>query len=127
MILKHILWVGFGGAIGSILRYLVSYFTYAKAGKEYLTFPWPTFIVNLFGCLLIGLLVGLSQKHVSFDDQLKLFLITGFCGGFTTFSAFSLENMQMYQSGHYLTLGLYVLSSVLLGILLVWLGMIFVK
>ena len=127
MILKQILLVALGGGIGSVFRYLVSYFTYLKVGKECLTFPLPTFIVNLAGCFLIGILVGLGLKYTSFDENLKLFLITGICGGFTTFSAFSLENLQLYQSGNYLTLTVYVLLSVLLGVGLVGLGVFLVK
>ena len=127
MLLKQILLVGLGGGIGSIFRYLVSVFTYSRIDKECLTFPLPTLVVNLLGCFLIGVLIGLTEKHASFDEQMKLFLITGFCGGFTTFSAFSLENMHLYLSGHYFSLIVYILSSVLLGILLVWSGVLIVK
>ena len=125
MILKQILLVGLGGAVGSIFRYLISRLTFSD--KSWFAFPMATFIVNLIGCFLIGLLIGLSYKQISFDHNLKLLLITGFCGGFTTFSAFSLESLQLYQSGHFLTLAGYILLSVILGILLVWLGMLFVK
>ena len=125
MLLKQILLVGLGGGVGSIFRYLVSRFTYSASDKLLApTFPVATFIVNMVGCLLIGILIGMSYKYISFDNNLKLLLVTGFCGGFTTFSAFSLESLQLYQAGNYFSLIAYVLLSVVLGILLVWSGII---
>ena len=123
--IKEILLVGLGGAIGSILRYLTSLFAPNKIGAFF--FPVATFTINIVGCLLIGLLIGLSLKHHIMDHHMKLLLVTGFCGGFTTFSAFSMESFQMYETGNYLTLALYVLLSVVIGFLAVWIGMALIK
>jgi CrcB protein len=122
--LKQLLLAGLGGGIGSIFRFLVSYFT-VKAGND--TFPVATFAVNIAGCLLIGLLAGWALKPNGPDASMRLLLMTGFCGGFTTFSAFSLENVQMYQAGHYLSLALYVLASVVLGVAATAIGLLITK
>ncbi|MDU1904069.1 MAG: fluoride efflux transporter CrcB [Dysgonomonas sp.] len=117
--IKNILLVGLGGGLGSILRYLTSVYT----AKHYIgIFPLPTFIVNILGCIVIGVLIGFSNKTEFLDSEMKLLLITGFCGGYTTFSTFSSENMFLYSNGYYATLIVYVLSSVLLGLLGVYLG-----
>jgi len=80
------------------------------------TFPWPTLAVNIIGSFLIGLILALGIREESFLYNWKLFLATGICGGFTTFSAFSLENMTLLQKGNYLYALLYVTASILLGI-----------
>ena len=116
---KTLLIVGLGGGVGSIFRYLTSVFT-----DKYFqgVFPWATFLVNVVGCLIIGFLVGVLTKHQVGNSQLKLLFITGFCGGFTTFSAFALENIKLFQSGNSLLALLYIALSVTLGILAVWVG-----
>lgn len=118
--IRELLLVGLGGGVGSIFRYLTSRLLIRG---EMVGFPWATFTVNLFGCLFIGLLVGLSVRWMEWNEGLKLLLITGFCGGFTTFSAFSLENLTLYQQGNYSQLILYTLGSVVCGLLAVWGGM----
>ena len=117
--IKNIILVGLGGGIGSIFRYLAS-----LCVNKYHTssFPLATFLVNITGCLVIGLLIGLSVRHNVFDKEMKALLITGFCGGYTTFSTFSSENLTLLQSNNYLTLISYVLASVIIGILAVWAG-----
>jgi CrcB protein len=122
--IKQLLLVGLGGGIGSMLRFLTSVLT-AKAGS--FSFPVATFVVNVLGCLLIGILIGLSLKYHWVDANVKVLLITGFCGGFTTFSAFSLENLQMYQAGNYISLILYVSASLIIGFAAVWAGLIWTK
>lgn len=122
--IKQLLWVGLGGGVGSIFRYLVSHWA---ANRWATHFPLATFAVNLSGCLLIGFLVGLSARHNWLDAQMKLLLITGFCGGYTTFSTFSLENWGLYESGSYLPLFGNIVGSVLLGILAVGLGLTLAK
>jgi CrcB protein len=93
------------------------------AKAELPTFPAATFAVNVLGCFLIGLLAGASLRAGWMDAPKKALLITGFCGGFTTFSAFSLENLQMYQLGSYAMLAVYVAASVAVGLAAVWAGM----
>lgn len=117
--LKSIFLIGLGGAIGSIFRYGVGVLV-----KKYLQsdFPVATFTVNLIGSFIIGILFGILSKTDQ-ETSLKLFLITGVCGGFTTFSAFSLENMRLIQNGNTGLALLYIASSILLGILMVGLGM----
>ena len=117
--LKSILLVGLGGGAGSILRYLASYFTLKHYDGS---FPLPTFIVNVSGCFLIGILMGLILKSDLLQEDLRLLLVIGFCGGFTTFSAFSYENMKLWQAGNGWIMILYTVASVLAGLLMVWLG-----
>ena len=122
--LKTLLLVGLGGGLGSVLRYLTAYIV----GKFYDNpFPLATFSVNILGCLLIGILIGVFGKQLSPNDDLKYLFITGFCGGYTTFSTFSAENIQLIQSGNYVIPALYITLSVLFGILAVFLGMVLVK
>ncbi len=117
--IKQLIMVGIGGGIGSIFRFLVSVMT-SKYHQG--TFPLATFIVNLVGCLLIGLLIGALEQQ-SANHQLKLLLVTGFCGGFTTFSTFANENLYLLNNNQPLLALFYTLASVLLGVLFVWLGM----
>jgi CrcB protein len=122
--IKQLLLVGMGGGIGSMLRWGIS-LLFSKTSSFF--FPVATLIVNLLGCLLIGILIGLSLKNHWMDVSMKLVLITGFCGGFTTFSAFSLENLQMYQAGNYAGLILYTLISLIIGFVAVWIGLMITK
>ena len=108
----NILAVGFGGALGAVCRYLLGQ-VIPKLGSG---FPLGTFVVNLIGCFAIGLVVGLAGKHSNIDPRLILFLQTGICGGFTTFSTFSLESLTLIEEGR-ITIGiLYIVLSVLLGL-----------
>jgi len=107
-----------GGGIGALLRYLVSLgFGSFWAGA----FPLGTFAINLAGCFAIGVLAGLSER-LPVDPQLRLFLQTGILGGFTTFSAFGLEALQLAQRGEWGTAAAYVLGSNLLGLALAFAG-----
>ncbi|MFN8557466.1 MAG: fluoride efflux transporter CrcB [Dehalococcoidia bacterium] len=103
-----------GGALGSGLRYLGSQGMAARLG---LTFPWGTLAVNLAGSFLIGLIATLADERGAVGWRLRLFLITGVLGGFTTFSAFSLETLRLVGQGQPLRAGLYVAGSVALGLL----------
>lgn len=122
--MKPILFVGLGGAIGSICRYLVQV---GISKMLTLTFPFGTFIVNITGCFIIGVLYGLALKQPLFTVEWRLFLITGICGGYTTFSSFSYEGISLMNNGNYLYFALYIGLSVLLGLLATWGGTLLFK
>ena len=109
--LLNCLAVGFGGFLGSVLRYLLSLFSV----KEATIFPVKTFVINILGCAAIGLIAALATRNKSFDTRLLLFLKVGICGGFTTFSSFALESVDLIQSRHPFTAFIYVLLSITLG------------
>lgn len=118
--LKTVFVVALGGAIGSVLRYL----TAVMVQKYYAhVFPLATLLTNVIGCLLIGIFVGWLSKHQLPDTNLKWFLITGFCGGYTTFSAFGLENVSLLQSGNSGYALLYIATSVVIGLAAVYAGL----
>ena len=85
-------------------------------------FPWGTFAVNVAGCLLIGILWGVTSRFQNVSPSLSLFLMVGFCGGFTTFSTFSKEGLTILQANNYILFSLYAIGSVVLGIMAVALG-----
>ena len=114
--IKNFLLVGLGGALGSMLRYAVYLSVMVK------NFPVGTFIVNLSGSFIIGLVLALSLKDEAFLNNWKVFLATGICGGFTTFSSFSAENVALLQNGKYGIALLYITLSIVLGIAAAWLG-----
>jgi len=111
--LNNILLVGLGGAVGSIIRYL------CQRSLNF-SFPYGTLLVNIAGCLLIGILWGLFTRHV--DEPKRLLLVTGFCGGFTTFSSFTYEGVQMLTEDRWLTFALYTGASVVAGLFATYLG-----
>ena len=118
--LRAIILVGAGGAAGSILRFLTSALVTRFFDKP---FPLPTFIVNMAGCFAMGLLFGIIERHIPIGNDLKQLLLVGFCGGYTTFSAFAFENISLLQTNQYITLISYVILSVVLGMALLWLGL----
>lgn len=122
--IKQILLVGLGGGLGSIFRFLTSLLT-AKYYSN--AFPLATFAANILGCFLIGLLIGILGQNIQTNQSLKLLLITGFCGGYTTFSAFASENISLLQTNNYLTTIIYITASILAGLFAVWLGLTLTK
>lgn len=88
---------------------------------------YGTFAVNIIGSLLLGFLLGYSLKEIQLPGNLLLFLATGFCGGFTTFSTFSAENQAFLRSGDYLSFSFYALGSLILGIIAVTAGLLISK
>jgi fluoride exporter len=111
----NFLLVAAGGATGAMLRYGAGLLV-----KPAL-FPWATFAVNISGCFIIGLLYGLAQRN-ALAPHYWLLLATGLCGGFTTFSAFSLENLQLIQQQQYALFFAYALGSLALGLPACWAG-----
>jgi CrcB protein len=121
--MKLVLLIGAGGFIGSSLRYLVSLFVQSKVLT---TFPFGTFAVNILGCFLIGAVYALSDRG-NLAAEWRLFLATGILGGFTTFSSFSNETVSMMRDAQYGSALLYVVSSVILGLLATFLGIFLIK
>lgn len=117
--------VGLGGLLGSTGRYMLSTVIQSRAGHG---FPFGTLTVNIIGCFLIGLLIGFSlNKPVMISDNTRLFLSTGFCGGFTTFSAYSAETFILFDKGD-IYMGIsYILISILAGLLATWAGIILIR
>ena len=116
--MKSFLLVFLGGGLGSGLRYLVT-ITMSQYSK---VLPFGTFTVNMLGCLLIGLILGYAQKENTLTSNQTLLLATGFCGGFTTFSAFANENLELIKNGEIFNFSIYTISSILVGVLAVFIG-----
>ncbi len=121
--IKSLLLVGIGGFAGSIARYGVYLFMQQRWP---VSFPWGTFSANILGCFLIGLLAGWSLKG-AIDEPFRLLLIVGFCGGFTTFSTFSMDSLGLLQSGSYGQFFSYALGSLVLGLLATLAGLALVR
>lgn len=113
-----------GSGIGGVARYSMQNWI---SRIYFFSFPFGTFTVNIIGCLLIGLFYALSEKGNLLTPEWRIALTTGFCGGFTTFSTFAYENMNLLRTGDYLYFGLYTAGSVALGIAAVFLGIVTVK
>lgn len=114
--IKNLLLVGLGGALGSMLRYVTGLLIHTRV------FPYATLAVNITGSFIIGIVFAMSIQQEPLSNNWKLFLATGICGGFTTFSAFALENMGLLQNGKY-GMAIAVISlSVILGIVATFLG-----
>lgn len=115
--------VGFGGFIGAVLRYLISLIPI----KNPESFPLNTFIINIAGAFTIGCIAFAVSKNENIDPKLLLFLKVGLCGGFTTFSTFSLETAQLMKSGSVMTAVIYVIASIVVGVLAVMLPQLVLK
>ena len=116
--MKSFLLVFLGGGLGSALRYLV-----ASAMNQYSkVLPFGTFTVNIIGCLLIGMILGYAQRENTLTSNQTLLLATGFCGGFTTFSAFANENLELIKNGEIFNFSVYTICSIFVGVLAVFIG-----
>jgi len=115
------LWVAIGGAVGSVARYGLNGLISARFGE---TFPWGTLAINVTGSFLIGVFAAFSDPdgRVLASPGVRQFLMIGVCGGYTTFSSFSLQTLRLAQDGEWLYAGGYVLLSVALCLAAVWLG-----
>ena len=121
--MKSFILVFLGGGLGSGLRYLV-----AIAMNQYSkVLPFGTFTVNMIGCLLIGLVLGYAQKENTLTSNQTLLLAAGFCGGFTTFSAFASENLELIRNGELFNFSIYAIGSLFLGIVSILIGYLLVN
>src|SRR6056297_4217613 len=116
--MMNLLWVAAGGALGAIVRYLVSMQIAAETGAR---FPWGSLTVNMIGCLVIGVMWTVTEQKIA-SDGILLFLMVGVIGSFTTFSTYGLEGVQLIQSGKLMAGFAYVLVSNIAGLLLVIIG-----
>ena len=122
--MNNILLIAIGGALGSVSRYGCQAWIYQHYPHP---FPYGTFAVNILGSLLIGLFFGLSEKGNLMSPEWRIFLTTGFCGGYTTFSTFSFETLSLLRNGEFAYAITYVLLSVILGLVAVWAGIFVIK
>ncbi|SHF74280.1 camphor resistance protein CrcB [Mariniphaga anaerophila] len=122
--LRTILLVGSGGFIGSVMRYLVQYYVEKTLTS---TFPWGTFVANIAGSFIIGVVFALAEKGNLLSAEWRIFLAVGICGGFTTFSSFAYNNFSMLSDKAWGSLLLNVGGNLFLGILAVYLGVILVR
>lgn len=122
--LKSILIVGFGGFIGTAARFIISRYFQLNIAS---VFPWSTFIINIVGCLLIGLIYGISEKGEMLSSDIRLFLTVGICGGFTTFSTFSNDSLMLMRDQEWLRFALYTSLSVFIGLIAVYVGRLITK
>lgn len=122
--LRTILIVGFGGFIGTIARFLV-----AKYFQESVVsvFPWGTFVVNIVGCFVIGMIYGLTEKGDFLTPDFRLFLTVGFCGGFTTFSSLANDAFLLMRQEEWFRFAIYTSFSFFIGLLAVYAGRILLK
>ena len=116
----NILLVGIGGALGSISRYLLS--TWVQSMSRSLDFPFGTLAVNLIGCFVIGFLAELAEARSAFTPEFRAFMFIGILGGFTTFSAFGNDTINLLRGGNSFNALANISSNVIAGLALVWLG-----
>ena len=119
-----VLWVALGGAVGSAARYGVNVWSGRMFGTE---FPWQTLIVNVLGCFIMGVLTELMALKLHVSHETRAFLITGILGGFTTFSAFSLDFAYLVERKQLAAAGGYALASVVISLIAVFAGMSLIR
>lgn len=121
---KTLMIVGIGGFIGTVARFLISRYFQVNVSSM---FPWATFIVNIVGCLLIGVIYGISEKGDFLSPEARLFLTVGICGGFTTFSTLSNDAFLLLRQQEWIRFAFYTSFSFFLGLLAVYAGRISIK
>jgi len=119
--MNQIVAIGIGGALGSMARFGLSTWVYALLGRN---FPYGTFVVNVLGCLAMGVLFVLFTERFSDSSVLRAGVLIGVLGGFTTFSSFSIETFNLIEQGEAAKAGLYVLSSTLVCVVSTWAGVL---
>ena len=124
--ITHLLLASLGGMLGSAMRYVISMMMNTKTVTASVI-PWGTFSVNVIGAFIIGLIFGYSTHHEHFEQHWRVFLATGICGGFTTFSALSNESYLLLKEQQYVSFLLYIALSLVLGILATALGYFITK
>lgn len=120
--IRNILIIGTGGFIGSVARYFISML---NLNIDFLSIPFGTLLVNVTGSFIIGVLTGISEKSELLTLEWRLFLMVGLCGGFTTFSSFTNENLMLLHNGQFLSILLYTGLSIFLGFIAVFFGYAF--
>ncbi|MFA5326737.1 MAG: fluoride efflux transporter CrcB [Prolixibacteraceae bacterium] len=122
--LKSILLVGFGGFIGTVTRFLISRYFQENVAS---VFPWSTFVVNITGSLIIGIIFGISEKGNFLNPEIRLFLTVGFCGGFTTFSSLANDAFMLLRQQEWIRFALYTSLSFFIGLVAVYAGRLIIK
>lgn len=117
--MKNMLFIMLGGAVGSTLRYLTSL---ACQSIRWFNMPWGTLVVNVIGCFLLGLLIGLGERYTSFPKEAYLLLTVGLCGSFTTFSTFASDFFRLNNAGLIGLALIYLTISIVIGFLLFGFG-----
>ncbi|WP_431164637.1 fluoride efflux transporter CrcB [Tenacibaculum halocynthiae] len=121
--MKQLLLIFIGGGTGSVLRYLVG----KLLNNSQTGIPYGTFVANILGSLLIGIILGFAAKNETLTQNHTLLLATGFCGGFTTFSTFAYENHVFLKAGDFTTFAIYTIASFIIGFLAVFGGIFLTK
>lgn len=122
--MKQVFVIWIGGGFGSLLRYWVQLLTSKLLAAS---FPIGTLLVNISGCFVIGLFYGLLTRSMFNNGDWRLFLITGLCGGYTTFSSFSYESISLFKEGNYLYFITYILVSLIIGFIATAVGSVIIK
>nr|WP_044201361.1 fluoride efflux transporter CrcB [Oscillochloris trichoides] len=111
--------IAIGAALGANLRYVISVWASQRLGAS---FPYGTLMINLLGCFLIGVILSLANNRLQLSEPMRLFLVTGLLGGFTTFSSFGYETYSLINSGNWLAAIMYASTSMIVGLIAVFVG-----
>lgn len=121
---RILFYVAAGSSVGGVARYLSQQFVLKHFPSS---IPLGTLSVNIIGSFIVGIIYALSEKNNILSDEMRILFATGFCGGFTTFSSFAYENIKLLEDGEFYYTALYVLLSIAIGFLAVYLGILFIK